>query len=142
MTDTPTPEIDAVDESTTDESTPETDGSGSSTGAGPGMDSDSVTGSRTESDRAPGTGPEFGTDTETIRRYLAWGALVVCSLLAVYALVQFYGSVGDAIGLWVDPRYQPLIRAAFNLAVLLASLIGVSLVLRELSGDDVFETRP
>jgi len=70
-------------------------------------------------------------------RYIAWGALGICSLLAVFALIQFYGSVTDAIDLWVDPKYQPLIRAAFNLAVLLTSLIGVSLLARELnySGD-------
>ncbi|WP_226004042.1 hypothetical protein [Natrinema salinisoli] len=72
--------------------------------------------------------------SETIRRYLAWGGLGICSLLAVFALIQFYGSVGATIDLWVDPKYQPIIRAAFNLAVLLTSLIGVSLLVRELSG--------
>ncbi|MDF9744460.1 hypothetical protein [Natrinema salsiterrestre] len=73
--------------------------------------------------------------SETIRRYLAWGGLGVCSLLAVFALIRFYGSVGATIDLWVDPKYQPVIRAAFNLAVLLTSLIGVSLLVRELSGE-------
>lgn len=72
--------------------------------------------------------------SETIRRYLAWGGLGVCSLLAVFALIRFYGSVGATIDLWVDSKYQPIIRAAFNLAVLLTSLIGVSLLVRELSG--------
>ncbi|WP_226039290.1 hypothetical protein [Natrinema sp. DC36] len=76
------------------------------------------------------TGLDPGSDR--IIRYLAWGALGICSLLAVFALIQFYGSVTETIELWVDPKYQPLIRAAFNLAVLLLSLIGVSLLAREL----------
>ncbi|WP_440763839.1 hypothetical protein [Natronorubrum sp. DTA7] len=89
--------------------------------------------------RTPGPESTAGTDavldpdSERIKRYLAWGALCVCSLLAVFALIQFYGSATDAIDLWVDPKYQPLMRAAFNLVVLLASLIGVSLLVSELS---------
>lgn len=84
----------------------------------------------------PNTDSDDGFDprSETIRRYLAWGGLAVCSLVAVFALVRFYGSVTDAIDLWVDPKYQPLIHAAFNLTVLLTSLIGVSALIRELSG--------
>jgi hypothetical protein len=90
-----------------------------------------------ETTSAPtGSNTTAGIDprSETIRRYLAWGGLGICSLLAVFALIRFYGSVGATIALWVDPKYQPLIRAAFNLAVLLTSLIGVSLLVRELSG--------
>lgn len=87
--------------------------------------------SRAEADSSTAAG--FDPGSETVRRYLAWGALAVCSLLAIYALTQFYGSVTDTIELWIDPKYQPPIRAAFNLAVLLSSLIGVSLVVRELN---------
>ncbi|MDS0475360.1 hypothetical protein [Natrinema sp. 1APR25-10V2] len=87
--------------------------------------------SRAQTDSSATAG--FDPGSETVRRYLAWGALAVCSLLAIYALTQFYGSVTDTIDLWVDPKYQPPIRAAFNLAVLLSSLIGVSLVVRELN---------
>lgn len=90
-----------------------------------------ASGAGTDIDTDAGAGLDPGS--ETIRRYLTWGALGVCSLLAVFALIQFYGSVADTIDLWVDPKYQPLMRAAFNLAVLLGSLIGVSLLVRELS---------
>ncbi|SER12370.1 hypothetical protein [Natrinema salaciae] len=118
MTDTPTQtqaetSIDAETEATTDRSGGEPDAVPSTTG----------------SDAAVG----FGPGSDGIQRYLAWGALGVCSLLAVFALIQFYGSVTNAIDLWVDAKYQPLIRAAFNLAVLLTSLIGVSLLVRELN---------
>ncbi|AEH36600.1 hypothetical protein [Halopiger xanaduensis] len=71
-------------------------------------------------------------EREAILRYLTWAALGVCSLLAVYALFQFYGSVTETIDLWVEPRHQPLMHAAFNLVVLLGSLIGISLLVREL----------
>ncbi|TMT87499.1 hypothetical protein E2L06_13275 [Haloterrigena sp. H1] len=74
----------------------------------------------------------FDPRSNEIHRYLAWGALAVCSLVAVLALFQFYGSVTSTIELWVDPKFQPPIRAAFNLAVLLTSLIGISLLVREL----------
>ncbi|MFC4542837.1 hypothetical protein ACFO5R_12985 [Halosolutus amylolyticus] len=81
------------------------------------------------------TEADAGVDLQSaaVRRYLAWGALGVCSVVALFALVQFYGSVANAIDLWIEPRHQPLMRAAFNLVVLLASLTGVSLVVRELS---------
>ncbi|WP_226480444.1 hypothetical protein [Natrinema amylolyticum] len=94
-------------------------------------------GTETDPTSEPADTTGFDPGSDRIRRSLAWGGLAVCSLLAVFALIQFYGSVADAIDLWVDPKYQPLIRAAFNLAVLLTSLIGVSLLVRELSdGDD------
>lgn len=118
MTDTPTrAQIDAPTE-TDDDQPDRTD----QTGTNP---DDEVTEARTSAGLDPGS--------ETVRLYLTWGALGVCSLLAVFALVQFYGSVTATIDLWVDARYQPVMRAAFNLAVLLASLIGVSVLVRELS---------
>ncbi|AGB30655.1 hypothetical protein C488_10468 [Natrinema pellirubrum DSM 15624] len=89
-----------------------------------------------ETDDAPPTADsDDGLDprSATIRRYLVWGGLAVCSVVAVVALVRFYGSVTDAIDLWVDPKYRPLVHAAFNLTLLLTSLIGVSVLVRELS---------
>lgn len=68
-----------------------------------------------------------------VRQYLAWGALAVLSVLAVVALIQFYSSVGAAIDLWVASEYRPIIRAVFNLAVLLLAGGGISWLVRELS---------
>lgn len=82
---------------------------------------------------APGEISETPLGSEKMRRYLAWGALGLCAVLALIATFQFYWSVGTAIDLWVDERFQPLMRAAFNLVVLLGSLIGISLLVRELS---------
>lgn len=76
----------------------------------------------------------FGPDSE-IRRYLAWGGLGVCSLVALVGLFQFYGSVAAVIDIWVAPKYEPVARAAFNLAVLLVGIAGVSWSVRELSSN-------
>lgn len=128
------PTIDSDDEQRVDHSIPESDAeSGSDRTSSAGDDRDGTD----RSPRATGAGSrtEDGIDLQSspVRRYLAWGALGVCSVLALFALVQFYGSVTDAIDIWIEPRHQPLMRAAFNLVVLLASLVGVSLVVRELS---------
>lgn len=72
-------------------------------------------------------------DSSDVVRALAWAALVVLSLLAVVALIGFYRGIGLTIDRWIDPAYQPIASAAFNLVVLLASLVGVSLVVRELA---------
>ncbi|MCU4740978.1 hypothetical protein OB955_13240 [Halobacteria archaeon AArc-m2/3/4] len=72
-------------------------------------------------------------DGGPVRQYLAWAALAVLSMLAVVALVQFYSSVGAAIDLWIASEYQPIMRAAFNLAVLLLAGGGISWLVRELS---------
>ena len=72
-------------------------------------------------------------DRPDVRRLLAWAGLGLLSLLALVAFAGFYSSVGTIIDLWIEPRHQPIIRAAFNLSVLLVALAGVSLSVRELS---------
>ncbi|RQG96553.1 hypothetical protein [Natrarchaeobius chitinivorans] len=78
-------------------------------------------------------GGDSGLGSGRVRQFLAWAGLAICSLLAFVALIQFYWSVTAAIDLWVEPRHQPLIHAAFNLVVMFGSLIGISLLVRELS---------
>lgn len=68
------------------------------------------------------------------REYLLKGALVVLVLIAVFALFQFYTSMVATINEWVAPEFRPVFRAAFNLVVLLAAGIGISLTVRELGG--------
>lgn len=69
---------------------------------------------------------------ETVRSYLYRGALVVLVLLAVVALSQFYMSALDVIRTFVADQYRSLFNAAFNLVVLLAAGIGISVVVREM----------
>lgn len=68
-----------------------------------------------------------------VRTYLFRGALAVLGLVAVVALFGFYQSVNDVIDVFIDGRYRPVFRAAFNLVVLLSAGIGISWTVRELS---------
>lgn len=133
MTDSPpTPSTDAQPETTdaTETFTERDDSTDAHPDLNPGPESPEPT---TPTEPGSAATSKIDLDPSTIRCYLAWGALALCSLLVVVATIQFYGSVTTAIDLWVADRYQPLMRAAFNLVVVLASLTGISLVLRELS---------
>lgn len=58
-------------------------------------------------------------------RGLEWAALLTLAVLALYALLRFYGSASTAISLWIAPEYEPFYQAAFNLVVLLVATLGV-----------------
>jgi hypothetical protein len=68
-----------------------------------------------------------------VLEYVYWGGLIVCSILALVALFNFYTNATQAISLWVEAKYEPIIQSLFALVVLLAGLVGVSLTVRELS---------
>lgn len=80
-----------------------------------------------------GVSPSAETETR-LGEYLLKGALVLLALLALVATLQFYLTTQTAISRWVAHEYRPLFLAAFNLVVLLASGIGITLVLRRLTG--------
>ena len=84
-----------------------------------------------EPDSAPTDEP--ADDGRDVRELLLRGTLLVLGVLAVVALFQFYTSANAAIGEWIGPEFRSLFRAAFNLLVLLATGIGISLVVRELA---------
>jgi len=71
-----------------------------------------------------------------LHELLLRGALVVFSIIALLALLQLYSSIGAVINEWVSRQYRPLFRAALNLVILLGAGIGISLVIRELTGDE------
>jgi uncharacterized membrane protein len=73
------------------------------------------------------------TGDRTIRDYVLKGALALLVLLAVVATFQLYLSVSSVIGTWVDREFRPLFRAAFNLAVLLLAVLGISWLVRALT---------
>ncbi|MCF2164869.1 MULTISPECIES: hypothetical protein [Halobacterium] len=74
-------------------------------------------------------------DTSDVRRLILRGALAVLGFVAIVALFQFYTSTTAVINEWVGREYRALFRAAFNLVILLATGIGISLVVRKLTGD-------
>lgn len=75
-------------------------------------------------------------DAGDVRNLILRGALVVLGFVAVVALFQFYTSAVAVINEWVGREYRALFRAAFNLVVLLAAGIGISVVVRELTDTD------
>jgi len=64
--------------------------------------------------------------------YLFWGAFGVLLLLALVATVRFYLSASNAISIWVADDYVPIFQSAFNLAVLFACGLGLSVLVRRL----------
>jgi hypothetical protein len=63
---------------------------------------------------------------------LQWGALVLLIVAAIWATAQFYLSATRAIEVWVGTGYQPVVMAAFNLAVLLSAVAGIARLARRL----------
>lgn len=96
-----------------------------------------------ESGRDPDGAPNEPTvsrfdrlSTERLRGLLDRVALAALVLLALIAGWSFYGHAGDAIRTWLDPAYQPIALAAFNLAVLLVALAGVAHQLSRIRGSE------
>ena len=63
---------------------------------------------------------------------LQWGALVLLIVAAIWATAQFYLSTTRAIEVWVGAGYQPVVMAAFNLALLLGAVAGIARLARRL----------
>lgn len=73
------------------------------------------------------------TNPTTLATYVEWGVLLVLALLSAIATLQFYSNVSRAIDIWVAREYVPLFQAGFNLIILLAAIVGISLLVRRLS---------
>ena len=78
----------------------------------------------------PGASRGRDVDVETLVTYLQWAGLVAMGILAVVAGVGIYTSISAIIDVWVADYYQPLARAAFNIAVLCVSVGGMFALLR------------
>lgn len=71
---------------------------------------------------------EFDTDRAT--KLLRWAGVVVLAVTAAVALAGFYNGVNGTIRVFVADPYQPMFRAAFNLALLLVALGGIGILVR------------
>ncbi|MFU1781680.1 hypothetical protein ACM16X_09890 [Haloarcula japonica] len=69
----------------------------------------------------------------TIAVYAQWAVFAILTLVALIATLQFYFSASSAIDTFVTDRYRPLFNAAFNLAVVLACGLGLSVLVRRLA---------
>lgn len=80
-------------------------------------------------------------DSETITRekiagYMFWAAFGLLSLFAAGALFGFYTSVQSIIDIWITAEYQPIFTALFNLVMVVACLVGLSVLVRLLQSED------
>ena len=79
-----------------------------------------------EGDAVGGNGRFDRLSTDDLRGLIDRVGLAALILLALIAGWSFYSQAGRAIRTWLDPAYQPIALAAFNLAVLLVALAGVA----------------
>ena len=85
-----------------------------------------------QSPAGPNTPGPAADDEMGLLEQLQWGALILLTVAAVWTAAQFYRSTTRAIEIWVGTGYQPLVMAAFNLALLLGAVAGVARLARRL----------
>ncbi|EMA58672.1 hypothetical protein [Halorubrum lipolyticum] len=85
-----------------------------------------VHGGDSEGDATESDGRFGRLSTDDLRGLIDRIGLAALLLLALIAGWGFYSQAGRAIRTWLDPAYQPVALAAFNLAVLLVALAGVA----------------
>ena len=82
---------------------------------------------------AEATPTTAGDDSRDFARYVNYVALAALVVLALVAGTQFYVAVSGTITEWVAEEYRSIVRAAFNLAVLLIAAAGISWQVRRLT---------
>ena len=93
----------------------------------PTTSSETDSGVTDEGDRDPGQG------RRNVFSYLEWAGLGLCVVLVLVAGLRVYWGVGAFISLWVASKYEPIVSAGFNLAVLLLAAYGIALLSRRLT---------
>jgi Flp pilus assembly pilin Flp len=78
--------------------------------------------------------PTDALDAARLRQLIDYGLLAAFVIVALFAALSFYSQVGRAIDIWVATPYQPIAKAAVNLALLLIAVAGVSRSLAQLTG--------
>ncbi|WP_436910578.1 hypothetical protein [Halosimplex marinum] len=87
-----------------------------------------------ESNRDAGAGgPGGSADGRDIVGYVQWTAFAILCLLALVATFRFYFAASEAIRVWFSPDFVPVFQAVFNLVVLAASAIGISVLVRRIA---------
>lgn len=78
--------------------------------------------------------PGDATATDrSLAEYLQWVLFAVLVLVLLMSTLQFYTSLGQVIDTFVQRRYQPVVRAAVNLAIVLACGFGLSILVRRMT---------
>ena len=72
--------------------------------------------------KAPALVKEKEKKASSMEDYFRGGLFVLVALLLAISALQFYSSVNDVIYTWFKSEYIPIIRAGFNLAVVVFCL--------------------
>ena len=75
---------------------------------------------------------DAGSKLVTVVEYAAFG--ILC-LLALVATFRFYFAASEAIRIWFDRDWVPVFQAAFNLVVLVAAALGISVLVRRIAAE-------
>jgi hypothetical protein len=78
---------------------------------------------------ATARGGDTGSRLVRVVEYATFGIL---SLLALVATFRFYFAASEAIRVWFSSDFVPVFQAAFNLVVVIAAAIGVSVLIRRI----------
>ncbi|QLH85047.1 hypothetical protein HZS54_18825 [Halosimplex pelagicum] len=78
-------------------------------------------------------GDRDSVDDRDIVGYVQWAAFAILCLLALVATFRFYFAASEAIRVWFSPDFVPVFQAVFNLVVLAASAIGISVLVRRIA---------
>lgn len=71
-----------------------------------------------------------------VLRYVEWAGLALCVLLVIVAGLRVYSGVGAFISIWVASKFEPIVSAGFNLAVLLVAAYGAAVLSRRLTATE------
>lgn len=97
-----------------------------------GADEEDLPGDETES--MDGTDEDDGdSGNRNVLAYLEWAGLGLCVVLVLVAGLRVYWGVGAFISLWVASKYEPIVSAGFNLAVLLLAAYGIAVLSRRVT---------
>lgn len=101
----------------------------------PTSDADASTADHESASRDPAFDDNDGPiDRErSITEYAQWAMFGVLVLVGVIATLRFYFAASAAIDQFVARAYRPLFNAAFNLLIVLACALGVSVLVRRLA---------
>lgn len=110
------------------------DGSGTeaSVDSGAGLDHPTESVENPSIENGPGAADADEDGMSTTRKYVYWITMGMALLVGFAFVIAFYSNVQSVINEWIARRYRLLFSTAFNLAMVLAAGIVVSLLLRRM----------
>lgn len=124
MSDANTPAEETADDGA-DESNdqPAVPNAGGANNSGPGVE-------ERPADETNATVSDTGSKLVSLVEYATFG--ILC-LLALVATFRFYFAASEAIRVWFSSDFVPVFQAAFNLVILVAAALGISVLVRRIA---------